>query len=300
MDRGLGKLGLNRMIIWYLQDSFKVHERHGYRWPAMAEAWKGHKFQPCDASNFRTLRKRRADIAFVSGPITHKLLKEAGINLRKQVKVSCYFGGGAWRRSQDRHFRAIKDYDIIFLTHDVHYKTYRRKHPNVHVVIHGFNPKVFYPSDEERTKGIFFCGNYGAFGRLRRLEKLAKKFPGQVRWAQGMNHKRMAAALRATKIGWNQIAKGPENGISCNLRVWEVLGSGAMLLCSYSKHVPLRDGIHCVLWHNNKDMIEKARYYLEHDEEREKIARQGYEEAISRHTWDIRGQTYRKIVERYL
>jgi spore maturation protein CgeB len=43
-------------------------------------------------------------------------------------------------------------------------------------------------------------------------------------------------------------------------------------------------------------MVEKAKYYLEHDEEREKIARAGYDEFINNHTYKHRVEKILSIV----
>lgn len=80
------------------------------------------------------------------------------------------------------------------------------------------------------------------------------------------------------------------------------MGSGLLLLCSYTRDVAavLEDGKHAVLWRSEEEMLEKARHYMEHDEERVAIAKRGYEEALSKHTWAHRGKQYRKLIEKYL
>jgi len=137
-------------------------------------------------------------------------------------------------------------------------------------------------------------------GRQRRLNMLAKEFPAHWDLAARTTHAELAEYLRGGLIGWNQIGRGPEDGVSCNLRVWETVGSGLFLFCSYSKHVPLRDGKHYVAWKSDADMMDKARYYLKHDAEREAIARRGYETAIKRHTWQHRALEYKALVEKHL
>jgi spore maturation protein CgeB len=44
------------------------------------------------------------------------------------------------------------------------------------------------------------------------------------------------------------------------------------------------DGKHLVLYRSLDEMVDKAKYYIEHDEEREKIAQAGYEHVIANHT----------------
>jgi len=47
-------------------------------------------------------------------------------------------------------------------------------------------------------------------------------------------------------------------------------------------------GKEIVTYHDISDLIQKVRYYLEHDEERKAIAKAGYERAIHEHTYGVR------------
>jgi len=47
-------------------------------------------------------------------------------------------------------------------------------------------------------------------------------------------------------------------------------------------------GEEIVIYNNTNELIEKIRYYLQHDEERERIAKAGYERAIREHTYKAR------------
>lgn len=48
------------------------------------------------------------------------------------------------------------------------------------------------------------------------------------------------------------------------------------------------DGETCIAWSDFDEMLGKARYYIEHDEEREEIGRRGMEMTLKRHTWEAR------------
>lgn len=65
-----------------------------------------------------------------------------------------------------------------------------------------------------------------------------------------------------------------------NLRVFNALSCGKFLLCKrpiIKEHelLGLKDGVNVVYWDNFDDLLEKIDYYLEHGEEREKIAEEG-------------------------
>jgi spore maturation protein CgeB len=71
-----------------------------------------------------------------------------------------------------------------------------------------------------------------------------------------------------------------------NMRCFETMATGTMLLTDRISHIEelFEDKKHLVLYDGLDDMIEKAKYYLDHDEEREKIAQAGYEEVMAKHT----------------
>ena len=45
------------------------------------------------------------------------------------------------------------------------------------------------------------------------------------------------------------------------------------------------DGQTCIVWDEPHDLLNLAKYYLEHDDEREAIGRRGRELTTTRHTW---------------
>lgn len=87
----------------------------------------------------------------------------------------------------------------------------------------------------------------------------------------------MPKVFKCSKINLNLTAKGIQSGAS--LRIFDVLGCGGFLLSNYQAELPeLFDvGKEIVLFESEKDLLEKISYYLEHDEEREAIAHNGYE-----------------------
>jgi len=278
----------------------KGYERVQYRHKALARVWADEDFQFVYAPEFRRVVRERVAVAFVCGSKAAIGIEKAG-GLRAKFRI--YLPD--WRRGPEnltRQFRVLKSsrYDMVLLSQPIDIERYRLVHERVFFIDRGFDPDVFYPSAEKEFD-IVFCGNLKAFGRLARLEKLADRLPGKVVWQQGLSHAEMAPFLRHGKIGWNQILRGPpEHTIGINYRVWETVGSGILLLTSYSKHIPLKDGVHCIMWRNDVEMLEKAEYYLMHDDEREAIARRGYEEALAKHTWTHRALRIKELVERYV
>lgn len=81
---------------------------------------------------------------------------------------------------------------------------------------------------------------------------------------------------------------GTETGV--NLRIFEALAAGAFLL---TDHVPevaelFKAGEEIEIYRSSEELAEKVAYYLAHDEERERIARQGHQAFLDRHSWQQR------------
>jgi len=73
-------------------------------------------------------------------------------------------------------------------------------------------------------------------------------------------------------------------------RNFEIPGSGGFLLTSDADNLIdyYKNGQEIVIYKNINDMIDKIKYYLSHNEEREVIAQAGYERTIKEHTYKQR------------
>jgi hypothetical protein len=300
------------MRIWYVHEARRGwHERNLYLCHEMLKVWKedGHKaaiLNVAGPTHARAIKGKNAtcDVAFINNFQAVNACEREGLDIVKRSRFRVLITGGGWRwpdwvRKSISAVSKVKA-NLVCLTHLPHYDKFKEVHKRVFHVGLGFDPIVFYPDWECEKQNIIFYGD-GGMGRNRRLKLLEDAFSGQVDFNVdcAIPHKKMAEMMRAGAIGWNQIGRGPEDGVSCNLRVWETIGSGLFLLCSRSKHVPLKDGVHYVAWDSDEDMLDKAKYYLDHPGEREAIARQGWEESAN-HTWRHRAMEYEELVEGHL
>ena len=83
------------------------------------------------------------------------------------------------------------------------------------------------------------------------------------------------------------------------MRIFEALSTGSFLLTNWIPTLGdlFEDGKHLVTYKTLDEMVEKAKYYLEHEEEREKIAKAGYEEFIAKHTYRHRIEKILDIIK---
>lgn len=81
-------------------------------------------------------------------------------------------------------------------------------------------------------------------------------------------------------------------------RNFEIPGSGGFLLTSDADNLTdyYQDGKEIVIYKNIDDMIDKIKYYLEYNKEREAVARAGYERTRRDHTYEKRFNNIFKIM----
>ncbi|MBR5127539.1 MAG: glycosyltransferase [Roseburia sp.] len=107
----------------------------------------------------------------------------------------------------------------------------------------------------------------------------------------------MPKVFRESKINLNFTIPNIKSGIP--LRVWDVLGSGGFLLTNYQAEIPyyFTEGEELVCFDGLEDMREKVAYYLEHEEERKRIAENGYRKVKEHHTYVQRINEMLRIIE---
>ncbi|NQZ59310.1 MAG: glycosyltransferase [Lentisphaeraceae bacterium] len=78
---------------------------------------------------------------------------------------------------------------------------------------------------------------------------------------------------------------GAETGV--NLRIFEALAAGAFLLTDYCVELEglFELGVEIETYSSSEEFVQKVNYYLEHDQEREAIARRGHERYLKEYTW---------------
>lgn len=87
----------------------------------------------------------------------------------------------------------------------------------------------------------------------------------------------MPLVFHNSKINLNISSRTIETGIP--QRVFDILACGGFCLTNYQPEIAeiFEDGKELVIYTDIEDMLQKAEYYLEHEEERVQIARAGYE-----------------------
>jgi hypothetical protein len=140
---------------------------------------------------------------------------------------------------------------------------------------------LIMPAGGSKTIEVGFCGN--AANRTEWLSFLKSRVG--LRWHEMVIGNDMVSAIRSYKIHWNRNIADDVNS-----RTFETLGCGTFLLTNETDR--LRDmftvGRHLETYASEQDCLDKIAYYLEHEDEREKIAAEGHAHVRLHHTYDRR------------
>ncbi|WP_226670811.1 glycosyltransferase [Metabacillus litoralis] len=95
----------------------------------------------------------------------------------------------------------------------------------------------------------------------------------------------MPKIFKVTKINLNITRKFVYSGLP--MRVFDVLGSGGFLVTNYKSDITnlFKDGRDLVVYRDFQDLIEIIRYFLENEDKREMIRKQGFETIKKEHTF---------------
>jgi spore maturation protein CgeB len=183
----------------------------------------------------------------------------------------------------------------------------------------GFEPRVLsYLRNGERTIPISFVGSFHTAHttRVEWLECLSSISPLKV-WSPQASHlpdsspilrlcvgsawgTEMYQVFRDSLLTLNHHGDIPPYANNC--RLFEATGVGTLLVTDWKKnlHEMFEPGKEVVSYHTPEECIEKIQYYLEHEDEREEIARAGQQRTLRDHTYYQRMQELVDIVQKYL
>ncbi len=98
----------------------------------------------------------------------------------------------------------------------------------------------------------------------------------------------MPKLFKSSKINLNATLKNITSGIS--LRVLDIMGCCGFVLTNYQPEIEeyFDDGVNVVMYNSLEEAADKAKYFLSHDTERERIAFHGYEKVRNGFSYEKR------------
>lgn len=174
----------------------------------------------------------------------------------------------------------------------------------------GFLPKD-YRQDYSAFVSQFYLGEkVSEQERLRLLARLSEKFSVDMYTMSDLSglphiHYKGSAESRIempkifhlSKINLNITSKTIQTGLP--QRFWDVLGAGGFLLSNMQAELPeyLIPGEDVETYASFSECEDKITYYLEHEEERKQIAKNGYEKVRKLYTYEHRIQQMEQILK---
>ena len=159
------------------------------------------------------------------------------------------------------------------------------------------DPDMHARQQVAKTFDVCFIGHVFPGQRAELLELIRQHFPNHLIGQRFFEA--MALAYSATRVVFNRSLKN-----DINMRVFEALACGSLLLTNNlsdnGQAELLQDGVHLATYRDAGEMLEKIRYYLAHESQREQIATTGCALARTRHTYRHRMHHLLTVVEQGL
>jgi len=214
----------------------------------------------------------------------------------------------------------ISEYDLMLssLPNQVDY--FRKQRMKAEIFRLGFEPKILKNLSAGRKRfDIVFVGGLGGPHQkgTQTVELLCKRHNLKV-WGFGIERLpgnspirkvymgpvwggEMYQVLHDARIVFNRHIDVAENYAN-NMRLYETTGVGTLLLTDYKQNLAdmFEPGKEVIAYRDADECAELAGYYLDHDDEREAIARAGQKRTLKDHTYYHRMQELVEIVRKYL
>lgn len=128
------------------------------------------------------------------------------------------------------------------------------------------------------------------------ISKLGRAYGGQFIWGESY-----AKVAKLSKI-FLAFDSMPHIRKSMSARMYTAVGCGAFYMCRHVEGIEdvMLPDKEIVTFHNEDEMLEKIKYFLNREDERQKIAKAGRERILREHTYDIRIRQMIEIIDRFI
>lgn len=189
--------------------------------------------------------------------------------------------------AHDIRTELAKQFDVTFVAQQPHEESYRRAGVNAFWLPLACSPELHNLPERERTIDVAYVGSLGGGDSVSRRQTLLgairERFPNH-RIVQCWPEE-MAEVYARAKVVFNACVAR-----DVNMRVFEALAAGALLVTDEADGLEdlFTPGEHLAVYHDDAEALDLIAYYLEHDDERQKIALAGRRHVLRHHTYDHR------------
>lgn len=198
-------------------------------------------------------------------------------------------------------FFARNKYDLIFVITQRAYRLMRKFNPHIRVRILPFSvdTNIYKPLPVEKKDWVLAAFNtrQDVYPNRLKIRQILKQL--SIKTVTKATHQKLIEFINKCKISVTS------NNIygSLSMRYTEVLACGGFLLADEPEDlafVGFEDGKHLVIYKDLEDFKDKVLYYLKHDEERERIAKQGMKFVRKNHSCKKRLQEMTTMIREEL
>lgn len=232
--------------------------------------------------------KQKPDFIFhIDGALRH-------LSGYKRINIPTVFYAIDSHLTLNFHRNIISDFDFVFAAQKDYIPELKEEKKEVYWLPHACDPNIHKRYESPKLFDIGFIGSMDSryVERVRLLKILSEKHDVI---AINIKFNNMSKIYSQSKIGFNKSLKG-----DLNMRVFEIMSSGTMLLTdkiNNGLNDLFEDKKHLVTYENEEELDELVQYYLENEDEREKIAREGQKEVHEKHTYRHRAEQILKTVK---
>lgn len=229
-----------------------------------------------------------ADIIFVIENYTSAWLPINEISNSKKLKVFWSIDSHCVLQQHQNLCNLLK-IDILLNSTEGYIPAFKNLVKEAYWFPNSYPDDLMYPLNTEKTIDVGFCGNVLNRGHV--IDSLDKYGIKKDIFVIGDS---MVRAINSYKIH-----------INCNIsddinyRTFETTGCGTLLLTNYTPGLEklFNIGKEIVIYESLEDLDSKVKYYLENNEEREKIAKAGHDRSKRDHTYYERCKMFTNIIK---
>jgi len=216
----------------------------------------------------------------------------------KKIDIPTAFYAVDTHLVSDFHKNIINDFDYVFVAQKDYVPLLKdaKEDGRVYWLPLAADPEVHKKFEAPKLFDVGFVGNMDPKlhpERAKLLRKMSAKY--SVLAVSGLHYENMAKVYSVSKIGFNKSINR-----DLNMRVFEIMSCGTMLLTDKIDNGMndfFENKKHLVMYENEEELNELVQYYLEHEEEREEIAKEGQKEVHEKHTYEHRAEQILKTVK---
>lgn len=157
------------------------------------------------------------------------------------------------------------------------------------------DPGVHHPHEVPKQFDLCFVGNLFPGPRADLVALLQREFPSSF-VGQGYGEA-MTRIYSASRVAFNRSIRN-----DVNMRVFEALGCGTLLvtndLTDNGQAELFSEGEHLVVYQDAEELVAKVRWYIDHEQDRNRVAASGRALAHEKHTYRRRMETVLRDAER--